>query len=44
MITTILLLIKFWWQILIVVVLGIGLYLAVGNLRDLLRALRGPKK
>ena len=42
-ITTILLAIKFWWQILIVLVLGIGLYLAVGNLRDLLRTLRGPK-
>jgi hypothetical protein len=39
-ITAILLIIEFWWQILIVAAFGIGLYLAVDNLRDLWAALR----
>jgi hypothetical protein len=43
-IASILLLITFWWQILIVAVFGIGLYLAVDNLRDLWVALRRPRR
>lgn len=43
-ITAILLIITFWWPLLLVAVFGIGLYLAVDNLRDLWAALRRPKR
>lgn len=42
-ITSILLAIKFWWQILIVAVFAIGLYLAVDNLRVLWATFRRPE-
>jgi hypothetical protein len=43
-ITAVLLIIAFWWPLLLLVVFGLGLYLAIDNLRDLWAALKRPKK